>query len=336
MTSRPLLTFAFLTGFLTSAGADEASERYERAIRREVEYARRAAQRVVQPGESERARWYKRLDEVYTGKVPEDAGRWFNLVAVGNGGLWTRDGSKYFAELHKRVCERLELDETEPIGRVEFIAYARAFLGQDSPPWRILDLADEARRPFRSFDADRDGLLTPWECPTNLRDRFATYDRNGNGRLEPAEYGAYFRSRVEDEVDSAPPPKDQSEADVRRLMTLSAEERQEAVEKRMTRPLVYREPSLLPKGIPDWFREYDQDQDLQIGLYEWRAAEGPLDRFTAMDLNGDGLLEVSEYLRYVKRQEEDGSPLEDDGPPMPGGRAATTTKMSATKGGSSK
>jgi len=316
MTNRPFFPFAFalalLTGWLSVASADEQSERYARAIQREVEYARRAAQRIVKPGDSERERWVKRLDEVYTGRVPEDPARWFELVVVGNTNLWTRDGSKFFAELHEQVCERLELKDDEAITRVQYLAYARAFLGPDSPPWRILDLDREARRPFRSFDTDRDGVLTTWECPTDLQNRFGTYDRNGDGRLDPAEYGEYFRTQVIDQVKAAEPPKDQSEADRRKLMSLSDDERKEEVERRLTRPVIYRDPTLLPKGILAWFREFDEDEDLQIALYEWRETGRPLAEFRAMDLNDDGLLELSEYQRYVRWQAEDGDFAEDD------------------------
>src|SRR5262249_38616872 len=47
---------------------------------------------------------------------------------------------------------------------------------------------------------------------------------------------------------------------------------------------------------------YDKDGDGQVALYEWKAAGQPLDRFLAMDRNGDGFLTAEEVLRYEAEQ----------------------------------
>jgi hypothetical protein len=52
----------------------------------------------------------------------------------------------------------------------------------------------------------------------------------------------------------------------------------------------------LPPGLPAWFREYDTDGDGQIALYEWKAAGQPVERFLAMDSDGDGFLTPDEVL----------------------------------------
>ena len=67
------------------------------------------------------------------------------------------------------------------------------------------------------------------------------------------------------------------------------------------RPVVYR-AGKLPKELPPWFAQMDEDKDGQVGLYEWKKAGRPVSEFQAMDLNGDGFITVEEALRYVKIQ----------------------------------
>jgi len=67
------------------------------------------------------------------------------------------------------------------------------------------------------------------------------------------------------------------------------------------RPVVYR-AGKLPKELPPWFAQLDEDKDGQVGLYEWKKAGRPLSEFQAMDLNGDGFVTVEEALRYMKGQ----------------------------------
>jgi EF hand len=67
------------------------------------------------------------------------------------------------------------------------------------------------------------------------------------------------------------------------------------------RPVVYRAGNL-PKELPPWFAQLDEDKDGQVGLYEWKKAGRPLNEFQAIDLNGDGFITVEEALRYTKTQ----------------------------------
>jgi Ca2+-binding EF-hand superfamily protein len=55
----------------------------------------------------------------------------------------------------------------------------------------------------------------------------------------------------------------------------------------------------LPKGLPSWFTDLDQNEDGQISLHEWRAAGKPLDQFRAYDLNDDGFITPEEVFRYM-------------------------------------
>ena len=304
----PRLLFAAF-GVVVSVSAlpaEDPAERYARGVRAEDETARRLTERIQRPGDTERERWFKRLDEVYTGRVPDDPTGWFDMVTLGRS-EWTRDGSRYFADFHDRVCERFELKKAEPIGRDTFAAYARQYLGPDSPPWKTADVTGDARGPFKLLDADRDGYLSSDECSPGVRERFAQADANGDGRIDLAEYQAYFRARVDHEVRTTVPLDEKQKEERKALDQLKEQQTKAEAEERAAKAAgLYHDPARLPKELPAWFRQYDTDGDLQVGLYEWRAAKRPPLEFEEMDLNGDGLLEVGEYLRYAKLKAERG------------------------------
>jgi hypothetical protein len=79
------------------------------------------------------------------------------------------------------------------------------------------------------------------------------------------------------------------------------------------RPVVYR-AGKLPKELPQWFAQMDEDKDGQVGLYEWKKAGRPLSEFQAMDLNGDGFITVEEALRYAKAESKNGKDVASNGP----------------------
>jgi Ca2+-binding EF-hand superfamily protein len=57
----------------------------------------------------------------------------------------------------------------------------------------------------------------------------------------------------------------------------------------------------LPEGLPEWFKQYDTNRDGQVSLSEWHKAGQPVDRFLAMDRNGDGYLTADEVLFYLSQ-----------------------------------
>lgn len=175
--------------------AREAAERYAKAVQAEDEAARRLAERVMKPSDTERERWFKKLDEVFTKKVPDDPTAWFDLVNLGQA-EWKRDGSKYFAELHERVVLRLDLGKDGVVTRERFAEYAGRFLGPDSPSWRIIDYDGEARGLFKQFDANKDGGLVKDECSPDLREHFSEADADHDGKVGPTEYRDYLRVKV--------------------------------------------------------------------------------------------------------------------------------------------
>jgi hypothetical protein len=288
-----------------SLAADpDPAERYARAVKQEDEVARKTAERIAKPGDSERERWFKRLDEVFTGKVPPDPADWFDLITTGRS-EWARDGSRYFAEFHERVCHRFDLKKDVAITRDTFATYAARFLGPDSPPWRIVDVGEEARGIFKQLDANRDGGLTREECSPGLIERFDSADTDKDGKVSATEYRDYLAARAGHEVQFLPPPEEKGKGD-RPKEEVKGKPAPPTSEPDEPRPVMIRETKDLPKELPGWFRELDTDKDLQVGLYEWAAAKRPLAEFQAMDLNADGLLEVGEYLRYRKMQADSG------------------------------
>jgi hypothetical protein len=142
--------------------------------------------------------------------------------------------------------------------------------------------------------------------PAPLRDSLARWDKNGDGKIDLPEYKGYFQARMQDGRPRGSYP---------RPVGSPAAPQPAAAEGR--RPVVYRVGNL-PKGLPPWFTQLDQDRDGQVGLYEWKAAGKPLDEFRAMDQNGDGFLTAEEVLRHLKRlgakAQAAGAPV----PPRPG------------------
>ena len=62
--------------------------------------------------------------------------------------------------------------------------------------------------------------------------------------------------------------------------------------------------SVLPNGLPLWFRILDKDEDGQISLLEWRASGKTFEEFGTYDLNGDGFITAAEVLRHMKPANE--------------------------------
>jgi len=61
----------------------------------------------------------------------------------------------------------------------------------------------------------------------------------------------------------------------------------------------------LPEGLPDWFDEYDINQDGQVALHEWRRAGESIESFNTYDLNSDGLITAEEVFRQDRNRMEE-------------------------------
>ena len=57
----------------------------------------------------------------------------------------------------------------------------------------------------------------------------------------------------------------------------------------------------LPKGLPAWFKQLDEDKDGQVSLREWLHGGRTRDEFDLYDLNKDGFITPDEVFRVVKK-----------------------------------
>jgi Ca2+-binding EF-hand superfamily protein len=183
--------------------------------------------------------------------------------------------------------------------REQFTAYMNAKMkggmaggpgGNPSMTPEEMDRQAELR--FKLADRNGDGVLNEDEMSGRLKQIWQQYDKNKDGVIDLEEYKAYFRD-MQAERDAR---QKQMEQDAGKVQNTGEEDWEK-------RPTVYR-AGHLPRELPWWFAAYDTDQDGQVGLYEWRAAGQPYDRFQEMDRNGDGLLTAEEVLYFMKLHPE--------------------------------
>jgi hypothetical protein len=135
--------------------------------------------------------------------------------------------------------------------------------------------AELTERTFRRADRDDDERVEYDEMSEILRGQWVRWDRNLDWAIDGEEYGRFFRAHH----------KEVSTAVAAGKISLR-----------------------LPKGVAGpggksptgWFAEYDTDGDGQVGLYEWRRMEQPIEEFVPMDGNGDGYLTARELLSYLE------------------------------------
>ena len=270
----------------------------------EEKAVQKALERATKAGETDRGRWLQEMTKAFAdrpspGRTEPELDGWFELLA-GGGREWRRADAptKGLAEMFDRLTGALDLGPVPSVKRGEFRQYARQALlprGRGGKPDEST-FAD-ADRTFRGLDRDGTGLLEAEEQTEQLR-AAKDADRDGDGKVSKAEYRDYFQTRVMTALELA----------------RAAEAARAAAAAGTPKPAgrVGKRPS----GLPRWFEQLDADGDGQIGLYEWRTAGLPTDRFQEMDLDGDGLLTATEYLRYV-RLHPDGVPAELAVPPKP-------------------
>lgn len=272
----------------TKVELPEMDQQEEKAVQRAVERATKAA-------ETDRGRWLQEMARAFPGRAgggrEPDFDQWFGLLAAG-GREWRRADAptKGLAELFDRVTQVLELGPVPSVRRDEFRQYAKQALLPKGRPEKPEEPFADADRAFRVLDQDGTGVLEPAEQTEQLRTA-KDADRDGNGRISRVEYRAYFQTRVTTALD----------------LLRAAEAARAAAAAGLPRPPV--RVGKRPAALPGWFEQLDADADGQVGLYEWRQAALPTDRFKEMDLDGDGLLTAAEYLRYVKLHPE-GVPAE--------------------------
>jgi hypothetical protein len=269
--------------------AGEMDQHEEKAVQKALERAKKE-------GDTDRGRWLQEMakafpDRAGPARTEADFDQWFTLLAAG-GREWRRADAptRGLAEMFDRLTQALDLGPVPSVRRGEFRQYARQALLPKGRAGKPDDPFADADRTFRVLDRDGSGVLEPEEWTEQLK-AARDADRDGNGRISRDEYRAYFQARVTTALE----------------LVRAAEAARTAAAAGAPLPPV--RPGKRPSALPKWFEQLDTDGDGQIGLYEWRMAGLPTDRFKEMDLDGDGLLTVAEYLRYVKLHPE-GVPAE--------------------------
>ena len=133
--------------------------------------------------------------------------------------------------------------------------------------------------------------------PNWLKDEWQQWDKNGDGFIDLAEYKEAYKAHQEflnPDGSSNRDPRNPRNRDNQQADPVQEEDK---------RPTVYHVGNL-PKELPPWFVQLDRDKDGQVGLYEWKRANPPMDinLFMEIDRNSDGFLTVEEVLRWQKVQ----------------------------------
>jgi Ca2+-binding EF-hand superfamily protein len=160
-----------------------------------------------------------------------------------------------------------------------------------------------ADQRFLKLDRDGDGLLNFNEMTENLRAEKEKWDVNSDGHIDLTEWTAYVDSVMarrpeappENNVQPLPEPNRPAPSQFE-TPTPKSSLRPPFVENPKSKPPT---ENLIkyPKNMPVWFKDYDEDRDGQIGLYEWQAKKDVLSEFKKYDLNDDGFITVDELIR---------------------------------------
>jgi hypothetical protein len=158
---------------------------------------------------------------------------------------------------------------------------------------RINSRADDM---FNRMDADQDGLLQFQEMSSDrLRENWKQHDSNNDGAISLDEFRAFMQDMAAQRAESGGNFPRGSSSD-----GLPGIDGRPAVEE-IRKPVVYR-VGQLPKNIPDWFEQLDNDRDGQVGMYEWVKGGKTVDEFPRYDRNDDGFLTVEEVMSDVRAQ----------------------------------
>ncbi len=173
---------------------------------------------------------------------------------------------------------------------------------------------------LQQMDTNKDGKLGREELQSNrsgsrLLDSMDQYDANKDGAIDLAEYKVVFAARMGGGGGGGMGGGGMGGGGWGGGGGgWGNREEKKLEEQDEPKPIVYRFGNL-PQGLPAYFLDADSDKDGQVGLYEWvkywDSTEAKLGEFKVLDLNGDGLLTVEEYMRVKKitpQQLTQGSP----------------------------
>ena len=167
--------------------------------------------------------------------------------------------------------------------------------------------AEHGDKLFNQLDQNDDGKLVGDEMTESLRIARARWDANRDAAIDLDEFRVYYQTRHKMVSDDVAAGKLQVPG-VRKGPEMALPEDEDPDK----RPTVFR-IGKLPKDLPSWFVELDQDQDAQVSLYEWRRGGKVVTEYPLWDLNDDGLVTVEEVRRSLARQAQNGQPIEING-----------------------
>jgi Ca2+-binding EF-hand superfamily protein len=144
---------------------------------------------------------------------------------------------------------------------------------------------------FRKLDRNGDGTLGYEELSDNLKVEKGTWDADSDGRIDLAEWRAYAKAYIAQKR-SAPKPGVRPDEMSRGPNAARPPARGEGP-KTKTAPVNHK----LPGNCPAWFRQYDDDVDGQVALYEWKEKNEDLSEFRKWDTSDDGFITLRELLR---------------------------------------
>ncbi len=168
---------------------------------------------------------------------------------------------------------------------------------------------DRARDIIRRYDSDGDGQLSRSETARGrwFDDPF-DWDRNGDRKLSETELAMRYAERRQNESGSDSRRSDfrsdgrgGSDNQHRDRKSRYSRDRRESDSRENQNKTSYRFSTAherLPEGLPEWFKDRDQDKDGQIMLHEFTNEfnNAVIAQFQKQDLNGDGVITPGECL----------------------------------------
>ena len=176
--------------------------------------------------------------------------------------------------LPNATFEAVDRDGDKQVFVEEVVTYA----DQDSTAAQhrvVMTVANEGKSLFEALDADSDRRLSRRELSQSV-ERLRSFDRDGDGRITPAELSGQYRVTV-----GLGKP------------SLFAEDRQN-MQQLPTDPIITE-----PRVGPPWHRKMDRNRD---GDVSWLEFLGPREQFSKLDTDDDGLISVREAEALESRQ----------------------------------
>jgi hypothetical protein len=163
---------------------------------------------------------------------------------------------------------------------------------------------DRGLERLREQDKDGDGRVSAAEADNKLKPNFERIDRDNDGFITLTEYRDYYAAQNAGKDGGRDRNFDMASWSGGDGGAGGWGNRQDPRKDAQEEKPVAIRYGHLPKGLPDWFEEYDTTKDGQVALHEWLKGGESIESFATYDLNGDGLITADELLRYDRKQAE--------------------------------